>query len=54
MEQCAAFGSNARPEKRKKGFFGFPKDDSIKRKWILIVNLRRLIDWKVVDFPPSK
>ncbi|KAH3748714.1 hypothetical protein DPMN_183164 [Dreissena polymorpha] len=34
------FGCNARLEKKteKKGFFGFPKDDSIKRKWILAVN----------------
>ncbi|KAH3829541.1 hypothetical protein DPMN_131538 [Dreissena polymorpha] len=56
MVQCAAFGCNARSEKQteKKGFFGFSKDESIKRKWILAVNSRRIIDGKVVDFTPSK
>ncbi|KAH3872859.1 hypothetical protein DPMN_036082 [Dreissena polymorpha] len=54
MVQCAAFGCNARPEKGTKGFFGFPKDDAIKRKWIRAVNSGRLIDGKVVDFVPTK
>ncbi|KAH3853882.1 hypothetical protein DPMN_096417 [Dreissena polymorpha] len=56
MVQCAAFGCNARSEKQteKKGFFGFSKDESIKRKWIQAVNSRRIIDGKVVDFTPSK
>ena len=56
MVHCAAFGCNARSEKQteKKGFFGFSKDESIKRKWILAVNSRRIIDGKVVDFTPSK
>ncbi|KAH3887529.1 hypothetical protein DPMN_011546 [Dreissena polymorpha] len=54
MVQCAAFGCNARLENGKKGFFCFPKGDSIGRKWILAVNLRRIIDGTVVDFTPGK
>ncbi|KAH3772139.1 hypothetical protein DPMN_173474 [Dreissena polymorpha] len=54
MVQCSAFGCNASPEKGKNGFFRFPKDESIRRKWILAVNSRRIIDGKVVDFTPSK
>ncbi|KAH3855163.1 hypothetical protein DPMN_097725 [Dreissena polymorpha] len=54
MVQCAAFGCNPRPEQGKKGFFRFPKDDSIRRKWILSVNSRRIINGKMVDFTPSK
>ncbi|KAH3889944.1 hypothetical protein DPMN_014011 [Dreissena polymorpha] len=54
MVQCAAFRCNARPEKGKKLFFPLPKGRSIRRKWILAVNSRRIIDEKVVDFTPSK
>ncbi|KAH3875513.1 hypothetical protein DPMN_038780 [Dreissena polymorpha] len=54
LRLCAAFGCNARPAKGKKGFFRFTKDKSIRRKCILAVNSRRIIDGKVVDFTPSK
>ncbi|KAH3751092.1 hypothetical protein DPMN_185637 [Dreissena polymorpha] len=53
MVQCAAFGCNARLENWKKGFFCFPAGDSIGRKWIQAVSLRRIIDGTLVDFTPS-
>ncbi|KAH3751030.1 hypothetical protein DPMN_185571 [Dreissena polymorpha] len=53
MVQCAAFGCNARLENWKKGFFCFPAGDSIGRKWIQAVSLRRIIDRTLVDFTPS-
>lgn len=54
MVHCVAFGCNQKNDDGNKGFFLFPKDPAIKKKWIEAVGSCREMGGKRVPWVPSK
>jgi hypothetical protein len=50
MVHCVAFGCNNRSENGNKGFFLFPKDVSVRQKWIQSMKSMREVNGKFVNF----